>query len=438
MEAIKQTINMIQSVIRDLPKRSRPWWAVRILSIVFSAEPARDLSAEHLHGHTPRRIMTSRARVQRGGPDQQYDLAVLLLLACTVQCPKEIKITNIMYALSAVPSGKKYPKRFPIAILARSSQDGEEKGRTSESQLVMNLMRRTNPLKCSAWPDSGSLAQDRPLLAEQESVKDPEQVARLLDAAGHNTKRCRTHDGQEIHLLPGCSSKNRQGLRGILPRRVRRAGHRMEELEDWNCCGATAYMAVDETKALCLAARNLAMAEAKKRDVVAPCSGCYLVLENPNACSKSTRSRATACARRSRKLACPSRAKSRFATDRRHDQRHWSRRDQSQGQNPAQGSQIARTTDVRSYAPMHLRRSDLSHDDGPVVRALGAEIVDYPLKTRCCGGASRAPSPRSDSASLYSPPRSQSAAPISSPPAARCVSSISIPIRKTWLRDTKT
>ena len=33
-----------------------------------------------------------------------------------------------------------------------------------------------------------------------------------------------------------------------------------EELKDWNCCGATAYMAGDELKPLSLYARNLALA----------------------------------------------------------------------------------------------------------------------------------------------------------------------------------
>ncbi len=58
----------------------------------------------------------------------------------------------------------------------------------------------------------------------------------------------------------------------------------LEELDDWNCCGATAYMSVDELQAFMLAARNLALAEqyngSDKREVhiVAPCSACYLVL----------------------------------------------------------------------------------------------------------------------------------------------------------------
>src|SRR5208282_6885220 len=46
-----------------------------------------------------------------------------------------------------------------------------------------------------------------------------------------------------------------------------------------NCCGATAYMSVDEQLACVLAARNLALAEkAGSRDLITPCSACYLVL----------------------------------------------------------------------------------------------------------------------------------------------------------------
>ena len=59
----------------------------------------------------------------------------------------------------------------------------------------------------------------------------------------------------------------------------------LTELEDWNCCGATAYVSIDENRAFTLAARNLALAERMQangnagQDLMAPCSACYLVLE---------------------------------------------------------------------------------------------------------------------------------------------------------------
>ncbi|MEW6717195.1 MAG: CoB--CoM heterodisulfide reductase iron-sulfur subunit B family protein [Chloroflexota bacterium] len=52
-------------------------------------------------------------------------------------------------------------------------------------------------------------------------------------------------------------------------------GVELQELEDWNCCGATTYFHVDQLLAYTLVARNLAMAEKEGLDLVAPCSACY-------------------------------------------------------------------------------------------------------------------------------------------------------------------
>ena len=49
----------------------------------------------------------------------------------------------------------------------------------------------------------------------------------------------------------------------------------LAEIEDWNCCGATAYFHADELLAHTLVARNLAIAEKDGLDFVAPCSACY-------------------------------------------------------------------------------------------------------------------------------------------------------------------
>jgi heterodisulfide reductase subunit B len=57
---------------------------------------------------------------------------------------------------------------------------------------------------------------------------------------------------------------------------ARRLDVELVEIEDWNCCGATAYSHVDELLAQVLSTRNLALAEKEGQlDLVAPCSGCY-------------------------------------------------------------------------------------------------------------------------------------------------------------------
>ena len=49
----------------------------------------------------------------------------------------------------------------------------------------------------------------------------------------------------------------------------------LTELEDWNCCGATAAHSVSHQLSLALPARNLSLAESVGQDVVVPCALCF-------------------------------------------------------------------------------------------------------------------------------------------------------------------
>lgn len=53
----------------------------------------------------------------------------------------------------------------------------------------------------------------------------------------------------------------------------------LKELPDWNCCGATLYMGIDEINAVYLSARNLAIAEKDNYDILNACSACFLTLK---------------------------------------------------------------------------------------------------------------------------------------------------------------
>lgn len=58
----------------------------------------------------------------------------------------------------------------------------------------------------------------------------------------------------------------------------------LREIEDWNCCGATAYMSYDHVEAFSVASRNLVLAEKisgnGETPIAAPCSACFAVLNN--------------------------------------------------------------------------------------------------------------------------------------------------------------
>src|SRR5512146_438014 len=80
--------------------------------------------------------------------------------------------------------------------------------------------------------------------------------------------------------FPGCSLKGTgRAYEESLLALFRVLDLKVAEIEDWNCCGATSYMSVDEKSAFALSARNLALArKAGHREIMAPCAACYLVL----------------------------------------------------------------------------------------------------------------------------------------------------------------
>lgn len=83
--------------------------------------------------------------------------------------------------------------------------------------------------------------------------------------------------------FPGCSLQKTNRAYDISSRNVARVlGLEMVDLEDWNCCGATPYMAIDSRRSALLSARNLSIAEKEGRDIVTVCSSCYLVLQKAN------------------------------------------------------------------------------------------------------------------------------------------------------------
>src|SRR3989304_954721 len=108
-------------------------------------------------------------------------------------------------------------------------------------------------------------------------------------------------------------------------------GAELVELEDWNCCGATAYTSIKETGASALSARTLALAEKAGNDVVAPCSACYYVLNRT---------------RRS----------------------------------------LAEQPELREHVGAALAGAELPMAMERLFCALGAAPVDFPPKVRCCGG----------------------------------------------------
>jgi quinone-modifying oxidoreductase, subunit QmoC len=77
--------------------------------------------------------------------------------SCTVECPKGIKITDIMYALKREAILKKiYPKRFTIPAMSKAFYDTVKKdGRSNEVWLLLRYYMRTNILKSLGYVGVG-------------------------------------------------------------------------------------------------------------------------------------------------------------------------------------------------------------------------------------------------------------------------------------------
>lgn len=84
----------------------------------------------------------------------------------------------------------------------------------------------------------------------------------------------------EYTYYPGCSlGATAKAYDSSTKAVAEKLGIKFKELEDWNCCGATAYMSVNEFLSFGISGRNLALAEKSGKDVVCPCSGCYTTLK---------------------------------------------------------------------------------------------------------------------------------------------------------------
>lgn len=87
---------------------------------------------------------------------------------------------------------------------------------------------------------------------------------------------------QPLAYFPGCSGHGTGLEYDLSTRRVCEAlGVRLEELEDWNCCGASSAHALDAELSAALGERNLTLAEATgASQLVVPCAACYSRLKH--------------------------------------------------------------------------------------------------------------------------------------------------------------
>ncbi len=105
--------------------------------------------------------------------------------ACTVECPKGIKITDIMYSIKRrAIQDKVYPKKFPIPVLAKEFFGNVLKnGRSTEMLVVMKLFLKTAPLAMMNQAVMGmKLFFQGRIGLKMESIKNKRELQTVLNA----------------------------------------------------------------------------------------------------------------------------------------------------------------------------------------------------------------------------------------------------------------
>ncbi|TCS60311.1 CoB--CoM heterodisulfide reductase iron-sulfur subunit B family protein [Varunaivibrio sulfuroxidans] len=203
---------------------------------------------------------------------------------------------------------------------------------------------------------------------------------------------------------PGCSSEASAkhldtSLRAIAPK----LGVELEDIADWNCCGASVgEMAAGHLANAALSARNLAQArEQGEQDVMTPCAACYLnthsaneeIRENPKL--KDDLNEALAAAGKSYdgdllvRHACEV-----LVNDVGLDTI------KEQVTNPLKGLKVAGYVGCQTVRPFAGTDRGGKYDtyDDPefldnFIESTGAEAVEFENKTSCCGGSVSVMSP---------------------------------------------
>jgi heterodisulfide reductase subunit B len=161
----------------------------------------------------------------------------------------------------------------------------------------------------------------------------------------------------------------------------------LAEMPDWSCCGTVHATSVDRSMSLALAARNLSIAEAMNLEVIAPCSGCYKNLRVADeALKEDGKLRKKVNANLYRPFQGTSGVKhplyvilEEVGLDK-----------LSETARPLSGLAVA-----PYYGCVLTRPAGADPVDDPedpqgldrLLEALGAEVVPFPAKTKCCGGA---------------------------------------------------
>jgi heterodisulfide reductase subunit B2 len=196
-------------------------------------------------------------------------------------------------------------------------------------------------------------------------------------------------------FYPGCSMEaSAKAYQDSLTAIAGPLGIELDEVDDWNCCGATEYMSISRTPAFALIGRNLALAANQAngtKKVVASCSACYLNLSKADYLMReqaSLRDNVNDALQAGGLSYQPGSVEIHhllgvIVND------IGLKKVKENVVRPLNGLRVAPYLGCMVPRPDYDHRwSDPEHPSELIrlLSALGAEVVDYPLQTYCCGG----------------------------------------------------
>jgi len=190
----------------------------------------------------------------------------------------------------------------------------------------------------------------------------------------------------KIGFYPGCSltGSSREYNESLLAI-AKEAGIELCEINDWNCCGATAAHNLNKELSISLPARNLALAELDEMDeLVVPCAACYnrLVMTQHELSEKEELRKMV-----SEKLQMPLKNRIKIYNVLQFLEKHIVPRLDQLVKKPL-------AFDVACYygcllvRPQKVMKSERFEDPmsmDMIMLKLGACAIDWPFKTECCG-----------------------------------------------------
>ncbi len=187
----------------------------------------------------------------------------------------------------------------------------------------------------------------------------------------------------EFTYYPGCSLTGSakeldDSFRGV----AAKIGVRLSEIPDWTCCGASSAHMIDAYLETALPARDLMTAERMGHDVVAPCAGCHVRM-------KHTAMRLMEDSTFQGKYPFKGEIKVLSGLEMLHSEPVLSLI-KDMVTKPLEGLRV-----VPYYGCLAVRPVDVVEPADPenpaemdrILEAIGAEVLQWPYKTDCCGGS---------------------------------------------------